>query len=1309
MLSPRGVIFMVLLANIGFSGQAETGWWKTNNVECERAVAKWCISKNNLNMTLHSDVYEGKRIRVQFRFSETEKRRQSIEFSSGSDKSSLKFMLNNDHDSLECNNDIGKYYFNGYAVRSFSWPDKLLGWSDYYAQKQWKMLKDRSFLFELIPWHGEWRAYLDGNFIKAWEKMPEFTIRRSVESITVSEPELCMVKNTDVKFEMIDISHRLNSNSIDGEKLSAFSLPPNGAVFDVEDIPFKMPEKSELDNIDIGMSWFREGALPGAHPGDRGTFGGRWYGALSNNPTRIQFRVPNRQYNALYLIATSENDDNKIPEMTVQFYRAGSGFPKSFASEKIPFFTTTSSDTKCLEVKTIDGKKRSLWLLKINIDPDQFQEFSILDHVELELTKKVLPYRCYPDPAYYSTHAAGLSSGVHVFAMTLGIRPVILEFAPVNFANIFQENEKISYRVKLNNITNEEQNINMELELKSFDKSQIFSERQSVLLNGGDTKELIFSIAVKHYGWYSAILKADGDAFKRSFVYLRKRNDYGVFRDFDSDGHIFGTWPSGAHKTPSVDVGMRIMAMAGAKSCIASLTANDKADNADSDHSEELLNVMKEFGVRSYTYFGFIDFRYAGFDFPRPEFNITFDNSQKEKMREALLKKLKELEQKPSDISQPAVVRIFGEPGGIGSDRIYAEYYGEKMRELSSDEAARFKTYCQKLKLAGELLREKYPSAKILMPHGDPLFTIPFLEIPELAKLIDGVALDYALFDRIPEMQIHQCSLHRTWMFLEAWKKYKKGKPVLAIFEGPAFGPVTTGSLNAREATAFMMRATLLLSGYGIRMQFTTGGAIAPASWYGEQHYSSGTISHPGGLNPYPSYATFAMMTRHLDKMNFEKWVSTGSLSSFCYQFVDPTSKERMHSLWIMRGTCQVSFEKDVKIFDAMDNETILKKGEYLTVSDLPVFIYGAGDSPKMNWTTPEHPDSQLGKFNLKLGNLGDGTWKQVQEDEVLYTESNPEHIKRFPALMETKTVSHPKQALSVTLGKQEIDRGIMPCFTEFKPAKSIIIPGKAEYISLYVKGTSDWGRVVYVLRDAAGRKWVSVGMKNDWNCDDTQARSVFCFDDWRLLKFELPAHSPYDNYRENGTTWWGTDDKNAVVKLPLILEKVIIERRAKVMYANDLLPCSAEPVLTGDIFAEYASANDMGDEAVRLSRIEMPAPPSGKELKPIAEIAATATLPYLDILSVEQPSTHYDGTNGVFNFNLAEGAEYYDIYLSKFPDGQGAIRLGSKIKKSPANISGFIANTDFYVFIIYYNSKGEHSKPGKGLKFKLADLFGMK
>src|SRR5207302_3559109 len=118
-----------------------------------------------------------------------------------------------------------------------------------------------------------------------------------------------------------------------------------------------------------------------------------------------------------------------------------------------------------------------------------------------------------------------------------------------------------------------------------------------------------------------------------------------------------------------------------------------------------------------------------------------------------------------------------------------------------------------------------------------------------------------------------------------------------------------------------------------------------------------------------------------------------------------------------------------------------------------------------------------------------------------------------------------------------------------------------------------------------------SVGKKGEWNVDDVHNWSAFNYDGWRYLTFELPANSPYDLYREAGTSFWGNYQGDMVVDLPLTLEKIIVERRTHVIHATEQLPAATDDVLLGSLLAEYETPADRRDQTVRLLRLRMPLP----------------------------------------------------------------------------------------------------------------------
>jgi hypothetical protein len=262
----------------------------------------------------------------------------------------------------------------------------------------------------------------------------------------------------------------------------------------------------------------------------------------------------------------------------------------------------------------------------------------------------------------------------------------------------------------------------------------------------------------------------------------------------------------------------------------------------------------------------------------------------------------------------------------------------------------------------------------------------------------------------------------------------------------------------------------------------------------------------------------------------------------------------------------------------------------------------------------------------------------------------------------------------------------------------------------MWVHASSDWGRVVYILRDAKGEKWISVGSREQWNNDDMHCWSAFCFDGWRYLRFPLPASLPYDSYREHGSGWWGSFGGDGIVDLPLRLERVIVERRPKVIYGGELVEARPDDVLLGDLYAEYADKADQGDEVVRLSKLRMPVPQDAPGLSnPIAQMQEKGVGAPTKAIKVTDPIYQYDGTRCNVHFEPVEGAKSYDIWVSPYADGRGAMKLGKAWTASGQLLQGLRPETPFYLFVVYADKDGKASKPSLPLAFTLKDRFGYK
>ncbi|HZK82275.1 MAG TPA: hypothetical protein VFC46_14435, partial [Humisphaera sp.] len=931
-----------------------------------------------------------------------------------------------------------------------------------------------------------------------------------------------------------------------------------------------------------------------------------WISADRLDPSRLCMYVPAGRYKALHLIAVSADRKDSVPIVSAQFYRPNAGHPFNF-SATIPTANGNADGALALPIRLEDGSAAKLYHVTIPLDPDAFSWFTDLKLIGLEITKEVKYYRGYPDPLEYSWHGGGLPSSVQIYAMTLERAGVDIDIQPDHFGHVWTAPDTPGYTIQLCNGTGAAVKSTMVIAIRSYDGKDTTRQEQTADLPATkDPVTIPISLKPTRFGLHEmTITLTAGDetaTYRRNFAYFHEdTRDQTTWEE--GRGSIFGYWPwQGGHVTPPSDKEITVMAAAGAETSTANYSLSSPEIQALAEKHHFIGESAFHGGIMYYDGF-----------YPWYQGAPKFDPAKPEETGKALVEAMKKARAKPGPISRPTYVPFFAEPqiGNITTG-IWPSHYGEEYK-LTDAEQHTFEDMKTKYLVGARAIRKEWPNYKLLMPYGDPMNTAVFLKLaPETRELIDGCALDMPGFERMPEQQVNQVVLNRLYPILKDIKPYVPN-PYLVLIEGFCVSSkdIDTGQVGQAEIT---MRDFLVLMGYGLTRFEAPNSPFDCANYWGENHYGGGWNSRLPLAMPKLAYTHYATMTRHLNRANFTRYVTTGSTSTYCEQFKHYKTGKRIHVLWTIRGKRPVNVKvpagATLELYDSNDNVSTLKESNGVVTFDVdqsPRYLEGIEGDPEITLGESDHSDSRPGADALKIANLGGGSWKLVAETDDEYTKNKPLQIERFSGRMTAGGVDAPKAqggaALAIHLEKQDKDRGVMPFFTTLVPNSPVAIPGKASHLGVWVHAASDWGRIVYVLRDAKGEKWISVGTKEEWNNDDIHCWSAFCFDGWRYLRFELPSSLPYDSYREHGTSWWGSYGGDGIIDLPLKLEKIIVERRPKLIYGNDLVAAKPEDVFLADLYAEYASKSDRTDEAVRLSKLRMPVPQDLPALgNPIAE-----------------------------------------------------------------------------------------------------------
>lgn len=1134
------------------------------------------------------------------------------------------------------------------------------------------------------------------------------------EGVELQALDLRAVEPEQARFEQVRLDGYANESAIQGAPLAPEALP-RGASITVGGVPFRLAQgDGGPDHINVGVSWVRAGNTEGTISGAAHDMA-RWYGALDLDPARVQMRFRNGGYSRLHLLAAAVDDPAAVPLVSAQFYRPRAGHPVTFEGA-VPRFKAAAPDSPdARAVRLADGSTGRLYRVTLNLDPGGLMSLTDSDVLEMELTKQVQIYRDYPDPTFYSQHGGGRPSAARVFAVTLERPAVEVTLEPTRFAHLWTAPEIPEYRLRLVNHAAEPRRAALALRATSLNGAVSTERALTVDLPAGGRTNLTLALPVTSYGHHEASLRIDDGDGPRTYPFslawlhpdTRERGNWE-----EDHGLRFGFWDwSGQHLTATGLPRLVVMHAVGAESSM--LTFNAPAYDGEREwlaaHGMKTSFLTKSF-LRMI----------------KQRIGVDWDATKPDLMAERIVDTIRrDPASTPSPVNDPVDAMFFGEPGlGPVTAMSLPHFYGDPPYQLTPEERVKLERFTSQFLIGGRAVRKEWPKARLLMPWGLINFIIPFLwEKPEVIALMDGMAVDMAPFERLPEMQVDQVTLHNEmWQTLQEWKKYAgKPWPRLITVEGPCIAPAGPGALSPETEAAHSVRAILALSAYNVTQVLGWPTPFRCGAYWGESHYGNG-LCHPLPLgNPYPGLSAYATLTRQLNRMNYVRWLPTGSHSVFCLQFRHYRTGQTTHVMWTLRGTRPVAVSgvpaPAVTVFDSMDNPAPVaagKEGAEFQVGTLPVYVQGLGTNPVFRLGPPDHGDSRPAATSRRLGNPGDGAWRVDETPDAAYEASHAEYVRRFPIRMTARSVSAPEaqggRALEVHLPAPAKERFVMPYYSTLFPPAPIEIPGRASHLGLWAQGHSDWGRVVYVLLDAAGERWTSVGKRDAFNCDDTHAWSRFCFDGWRYLRFELPGHAPYDLFRLAGTTWWGSEGGDGIVQLPLKLEKILVERRTHVVYVNELLPADAGDVLLGDLVAEYEKAEDATPAAVELSRIRMPLPEALPALgNPIARIEAEGRNPPTVIRRLALPERGYDGTSCHLFFDAVEGAAGYDVWVATYPDGRGAVRLGKGWKAPGEILAGLSPNTDYYLFVTWTNGSGVGSRPSAPFRVKLQDLMPLK
>ena len=1087
--------------------------------------------------------------------------------------------------------------------------------------------------------------------------------------------------------------------------IAAESLPAPGHV-QVEGIPFEFTS-GRLDHVDIGESIFRcrksVGGMTSSSP--RST----WPTIGQLDPGRLRLRLPRFGYRRIWILAGSDGEPDSTPVVTARFYKPQKGWPIDSAVQ-VPELEAKSGEQGMtrLEVKLKNGKDGNLWLIPIPVDTARlFSDHREEPMLHLELTKEVKDYRSFPDPMNYGSYQGGLPSGVRVYALTLEKSPVTFISSGSRNGNVFVFPERPTWNVDLNNQANAKREVDVKLVVVS-PGGEKQSYEEAFDLAPAQSRRLARVLTPGSYGLHRVLTTVicEGHTQEREATFLALPPDT---RTANAKTSRWGVWCwKGGHGTnPNDEENLQL------------LRALGSLIGGHIDYKKRRLwgigpnAILSERGT------------------PKWAFEDPYDVEEYNKFSEEYGKKVAGYLKDTPDLGYVSIfaehsisLRVtHGNPPYIFQEGEWFEY--------TDQEKASIRAHLITAKAAYEGLKKHAPKVKFLFGHCGPQFSIPFMRAGYPKDYFDGYGLDAPQFERMPERPPRAVEPNHLFFLMQEEKRggydkatlKKEKKPIKEWVHTESYYPSSHPlALGHRGSADSLVRTAVLSLALGTDRFFACWTLHDCEGYWGSQHYGcNGLISRRPEYNPKPAAAAFATMTQVLDAANYDGWLPTGSRSAYCVRF-KKGGANWVYALWTIRGerplTLSAGPTAELIKVDENGNETPLaiKDGNaVVSVTPTAIWVKATKDQIKtVEAGTPVHRET-LGTHSHLLTDFSQQKWADSSEPYPRYAENNWD-VVRQPGKFEVQQVESsdkagPGKALQVALKDAPSQKPFVSWYTVLTPEKPIPIPGKAYAITVLARGNSGWGRIIYEVQDAKGEIFQSVGTKDDWNCDDVHSWGYFNFDGWRHLEFPLPSHSPGDNYREKDMVWWNHSD-DEVVDLPLKLTKVIIEMQSHQIYVNEVFPVENPAIELGRLSAVYRSAEDMTDAPIRIQR-------AAKSLKkkestgealpnPIADLQEKGVGPATSIVKLYPPQQVVDGTQVHVSIKPVEGATSYQVWLSAYPDGRGAIRLVKSEETEPL-ARRLRPEVAFFLFVTYMDAEDKESKPSAARRVVLKDEFPMK
>ena len=913
----------------------------------------------------------------------------------------------------------------------------------------------------------------------------------------------------------------------------------------VRGIPFEIvrDKDGQWKSVDVGPSRWREMEKDplGFYP--------KWCKANADEGDLV-LHLPKGLYWRAHVLAASDGQEGKDPVLTL---RSGAFQGRGFLTDTtvdVPAFDALAAGPAAdsLGGEFIRGKndnavKGRLFLTPVTIHVGDLLKLIELDGIktfDVQLTRRLHVKVSAPDPANFAIMPLGAPSGVRVFGITFERSPVSLAVEGQSTLNVFPDARQPSFDLELENLTDEQRNVELTARWRRDDRgagAQPGEQAWRLTLAAGEKRTIRHQLQCGEFGKYDyAVGLRDGElgellTHRTTFARLPKFAKAPLEEGLKSRFCIW-YW-DGTHETLGGGAAAEAVDWLGVGYAFL-FKPYDKKEY------QRLMSRLRKMGIRDF---------YTDVMHCYDELGVSL----------------------PWTFSYPAF--MLNEPRHKLTDK---------------DEAWLKEQWDWGIKHCKKIRAEK-PETKIIFGNSGIILVEELLYRGFPAELFDALGIKACGLMRMSERQPEGAAFHTVYWFKRALEEYGYKKPLWGWHEAQYHG--TSPGNHSQQAQADLYVRDML---HGLSYDLAR---ICPASIedVGDGYYWSnwgavGLFTRAPDVHPKLSYVAYAVAAHVLSDADFVRAVETGSHSAYCLEF-DRRRGDKLLACYTIRGkravTLSGTFDGEVRLIDQQGNARILRtQGGAVSfeITPSPVFVEGIRLCRQAALGPPVYADLPKVEMRPIAGLDSLDKWRLVASPSEVLDNGNFD-MPRQKGKFEVSVVGDEVKGRCLQFAIKSRGRRPpwIPSYQAMELKEPIEIPGKPAAVGLWVKGNSGWGRVNLELRDAKGERWLSIGQPMAWNANDEMSVSYIIFDGWRWMQIPLPGHygsgyhwPRYANWR-NGTAEGKGD---GVIDYPLSLTGLVVEQRKQIVYVNEMVDASGEPVRLSGLTAVYGNPEAVGDWA---------------------------------------------------------------------------------------------------------------------------------